>query len=362
MAGYPSEALTGPAHALTGAGEAMVPDGPRAVPEGAWAQERDRKASTESVAGIVDKLLPIIAKTFATTARKDTALETAWRAVVVEAVKKEAESAVQAVPFGKVLLLTLRLSASFADGVGAGMAAYYEKETRGRQQARDLSTDSLDADLAEVQFETQYLARAANGLSAVLTKGLVEAGVKALSLLLDAAGDTLQQNVTAVARQVAKEVPKRYPVAAAFHVMVAREAKPIPEARARIERIAFSTLAESALSIFVSKRSSALLAPVFREVGGKEPVDVALLAALIRVLAQGSGETYAKYVPLGDLRQMILDGARELLERVIESGVKVTEGDATAVSVKEIVIPGEILAELKGATIQCRRQISFVGR
>lgn len=274
-----------------------------------------------------------------------------------EIIKEEAKDAVSKVPFGKAILKTIELSEAFAIGVGEALDEV-NKELEQKYDFNRLSPDEVtERDFELMQQMRRHPAQATEKLSGILRQGLLKVAEKLIRDLFKTAVDKLQEVIRKLAGQIATNLTKQHELMAIFNEAVSGAAGKIPDGRERVERLAFHSVSSAFFGQLGNEALAQRLKPILDATKSKEPIDVALLSAVIEIIMHRSYESYARRVPVeqgwDDLRQLLIGQAYTLLLRSKKSGILIEAGPT--LEVKEVqpdnrlimTIPGGLLAEIE---------------
>ena len=283
--------------------------------------------------------------------RADAAMSEEMRKVLDELIKSEAEEMVEALPYGKALVLAFKLSVAFANGAGQALVEVNKRLIERYQREIGQMSDEVDErTYAILQDVRTWQAHAVGELDGILAKGLEAA----LNEFLDFVGDYLKGKATGIAKdvcgQLAKQMLKRFDLLAIFSQGIEKMAKPIPEGRGRVERTVFSYVAQMFLDQLPKSVATDALQGAAKGVRSEGPVDAKVLTGLMSALVNDGAEEYGRAIGVDEakagLREMIIDKARAVMS--VATGVKLTESKTGKVAMKgnTVEVPPELLAEL----------------
>jgi hypothetical protein len=217
---------------------------------------------------------------------KEDQLQQALTDAALKIAEEELAKAVDAIPFGKALRLTVRYSTVFADAAGVVIEDSRREIQDMVDQAVMFSQDNgmTDEDKARIQSARSYLAIAMQDTVKALEAGL-EATVEAI--LEDAAGE-LAEAAGDVTSQITGKISEKLLSAskvdrAALAVAQAIENN-VPAARLKVYQKLGTKLVRLTIASFAdSKPTRARLEAVLTAAGGPEPAAVGVLRSLVEI-------------------------------------------------------------------------------
>jgi hypothetical protein len=313
----------------------------------------DAAATRDSWLSLLDQGLGVtndIWKRYATSRGRDRAALDKAAADALEAfVKAEGEKLVEAVPFGKAILVSVELSLAFAEGVGRGLETVNTELGRKYDLSR-LGSEVTEADLAQLRLVRGYLAESTRQLNRVIAEGLAEVAKTVTETLLDKVGEVPKKVLDSVAGQVASQLVKQNDLLAVFREAVDKAGKSIPEGRRKVEALAFRFVSKAFLDQLTNKDLQKRLAGLPAVATSDKPVDVALLGSVIKILVEGSYDTYARHVPVAtasaELKQMLVNAARGLAAGLVDVRLEASDSSTVVVERDRVAVPVTWLATL----------------
>ena len=291
--------------------------------------EKGRKATQDAV------------KRYATKeGREEDALKNAVQEAFEAMVMAEGKNLVQAAPFGKVILVTFDLSLAFAEGVGQSMIrATAEIRAKGDEFFR---SHEIGEDLTAFRAASQPSGEATRQLGRILADGLIKVADKAVEMVLKKLGEIPGKVLGDVAGQIANQLVRQNDLLAVFHGAVREASGSIPAGRGKVERLAFHFVSSVFLEQMADKELQKKLASL-PDVAKAGPVDVNLLASVIKILAQGSYDTYARYVDVSyvqtEAKQLLLESARKLAAGLVGVRLEASQSGDVEVAPDRIGVP-----------------------
>jgi hypothetical protein len=153
-----------------------------------------------------------------------------------------------------------------------------------------------------------------------------------------------------VAGQIAKQLVRQNDLLAVFHEAVEKASGSIPDGRAQVERLALHFVSSVFLDQMANKELQEKLADL-PDVVKEGPVDVNLLASVLKILAQGSFDTYARHVGLadaqGEMKQLLVEGARKLAAGLVGVRLEPSASGEVEVAPDRIGVPATWLPSLR---------------
>lgn len=355
---------TAPAH-KTGVAEAVPP------PSGS-------EGALSALVGGFEKGLDALSKAIGTyaTQREDAAFSEVLRKTLEEAaketIKSEAVALVEKAPLGKAILLTIRLSDAFADGIGKAIIEVNQQTLKDQEAAFARLPAELDEQAVRDinRLFRGYHARGTEQLPGVLGAGIVAVADQAVQELFRLGAKLSDRVVKDAVGQLARQLLKQSDPIALFSQAVREAVDSIPAGRRRVEGLAFSFAATTFIRQLSDERLRTRLKgiqPLINAVGSEEKIDVAMLASIIQLIVDRSFELYAKAVDVAgagqEVRNALVEQARVLIKK---TGIRIelASGNSVFASLTSITVPADFEAELKqppgGPTAELRNR--FVRR
>jgi hypothetical protein len=280
------------------------------------------------------------------------ALQETLKLTLEEVALGQLKEAVLKVPFGNVLLTTIRYSEAFAKGVGEGL----EKVNTGLGAAYDFGRlsrgEMTERDIAIMQQVRRWLSNSAAALPDVLSRGLAGVAEQLIKDLFGGAQKQIGKVLKEAAGQIAKNLLEQNDVLAVFNAALEGAARDIPAARGKAERLTFHFAMNAFIAEFGSEGLAERIKSVLDGIKSPAPVGVAVLGGIIEVIMYGTAGEYAKATRLpadlgwGEIRQALIDKARELVIRNREQDIAVEAGDHLDVAPQRVVIPTPLFREV----------------
>ena len=152
-----------------------------------------------------------------------------------------------------------------------------------------------------------------------------------------------------VAGHVAKQLVKRNALLAVFREAV-EASKSIPEGRGKVERLVSHFVSSAFLNQMTDKELQKKLAGL-PAVAKSGPVDVNLLGSIIKILVQGSYDTYTRHVDVTyvqtEAKQLLLETARKLAAGLVDVRLEVSDSGDVVVETDRIAVPATWLPSLE---------------
>lgn len=270
---------------------------------------------------------------------------------LLEVAKKEAGAAAQTLPFAKVIVKAIRLSEVFADAAGKAIVEASERLGYDRVVAEIVGAREItDETMRAYRFVRGWQNNNAAQIEGILKKGLLAVVDAAIQDLFGQVEGALGKSLKSVVDQVAQHLFRRNELLAILNDVVKDRTGRIPAVRLRMEKATFHTLVDTWVKLTAGPELQKDLAPLVGGLGGKDPVHVSLLAGVLEVISRGSFEQYARHIRLqegrDELRALLMDTARQLLDQAREGGVEIVMGDAVEVGPDRVTAPESLLKDL----------------
>lgn len=289
-------------------------------------------------------------KRWATSKGRDrAALDKAVADALEAFVKAEGVKMAEQLPFGKVIMVCFDLSLAFAEGVGRGLTLVNAELARKYDSSR-IGAELTPEDIAQIQVIRGYLAENTRQLNRVIAEGLKDVVDKAADMVFEKLGEIPGKVLGDLAGQVAGQLTRQNDLLAILRSATDEAAKNIPEARGKVERLAFHFVATAFVNQLEDKELQKRLAPLPGVAKSGKPVDVALLGTIIKMLAESSYATYKRHVQVdyaaGEIRTMLVATARNLAAGLVDVELEDSGSAEIIVEKDRVAVPTAWLAAL----------------
>jgi hypothetical protein len=315
----------------------------------------DAKQSSDQLFDLVKKGIAVagdsVKRYLTQDGREQAAFMEACREAMVELAKKEALGAVKKLPFAQIFITTAQLSKVFADAAGEALARAnaklaYDTAVRNVVGAREIDEQTYK----QLRYLRSYLANNMGEVDDILRIAFAAVVEKLLTQLFEEAEQAVGAALKNVAGQLAKQLFRQNELLSVLDDFATDQANNIPKVRRNVERAAFHTALDAWVKLYCDKALAGKLAPVLSGIGGSEPVHVAMLAAVLEILLDGSVEQYMRAVPVDDawkeVRFSLLEAARALLLDARNASVMIKPGEKLSVSSDTVTVPRWLLQDL----------------
>lgn len=265
-------------------------------------------------------------------------------------VKAQGTKLAKQAPFGAVILVAFDLSLAFADGVGRALETV-NAELRKKYDFVRIGEELDPAGFSQIQVMRGYQAEGTKQLSRILREGLADVAVAATEMVLQQIGEIPGKVLEDLSAQIAEHMVRQNDLLAVFHEAIDEASGSIPQGRRKVEGLAFKFVAKAFLDQMLDGELAKKLADIPGVGTADKPVSVALLESLIKILVEGSYDTYGRHVPVeaakSEAKQLLLETVRGLIAQ--KGDLEIESSGSTEVIVEEgrIAVPVTWIPALK---------------